>query len=228
MYTLNFLENNWFYENRYYFSNLVVCESEGYDIDNIIFNILDFISKYSCQKNDYKIAINESIWDKLMAKNKKDNGLEPSEYVAIKTKYNYKSAESFYDTKTEIGIEVSPGIFEKGIIRISNHPVDLTKWAENNSKYDFGISFVLEEKDKAIVNNEIVDIDDRIICIYEFTYKTNRNNFSFLNNLILEILDLKKNKKFLPCTTLFNGKHANIVTNKILESISKAIKKALN
>lgn len=159
-----------------------------------------------------------------MASINKQSGIKHSEYVANNVGYNYKSINSFYDNSTEIEIDIN-GILYKGIIRISDHEIALNNWALNNPKYDFGISFVIEENQSYWNGSNIVNVSDRSITIYEYTYLTSRQNFDFLNRLIYKIINIKHSGKYLANHVII-GKLFKVISNSSLyEKIMNNIKK---
>jgi hypothetical protein len=83
-----------------------------------------------------------------------------------------------------------------GIIRISDHDVDLQKWCEQNKKFDFGISFVIEETRNIYNRNTFITIPEKSICIYEYDFSINRKIIDTLDKLISNIIQIKINKKY--------------------------------
>ena len=179
-----------------------------------LINILNII--VNC-KYDYKIALNENSFTRLMNNINKQNGISSAEYVAHRSKFTHKSKydKSFYDKDTIIKIEKSDGTFSSGIVRVSDHDVDLQKWCKYNNEYDFGISFIIEENSGYWNGSNIVEIPNRTITIYEYTYMSSRQNFDFLDRLIYKIINIKQTKKYNVGQPIL-GKAPKIVSNSSL------------
>ncbi|WQJ53699.1 MAG: hypothetical protein [Wendovervirus sonii] len=230
-YTFNDIKSGWIKRNSLFINEFAVSDKNGDDIDRILVNIKEFIDKYQISENDERLAVNESIFDKLMNKAKKgqEKGISSAEYVAINTGYTNKanSEKSFYDKHHEIDITLEDNSKVKGIIRVSDHYINLQKWAENNTNYDFGISFVIQETSNEYQGNNIIEIPNRNICIFEYVYEYNRKNIGMLNQLISEILLIKRTGKYISNKVILNIE-PNIVNSSLLEKVKIAIKEGLN
>lgn len=102
----------------------MVLTEKDYDIEGILDNILNII--VNC-KYDYKIALNENSFTRLMNNINKQNGISSTEYVAHRSKFTHKSKhdKSFYDKDTIIKIEKEDRTFLSGIVKVSDRNVDL-------------------------------------------------------------------------------------------------------
>ena len=131
-------------------------------------------------------SVSESVGNGWYDKGKNET---PSEYVSRLAKRGSVSKSSTYDKAHPITIDLGNGKKETGIIRISDHRVDLGTWAKNNA-HNFGISFVFEDE-----NRKYPDIEydgKRIITVWEYIITgRDKNKLSLLRSIASSILDLE-------------------------------------
>lgn len=229
IYTLNNINSFVFKSTNNWWENHIICyESAGYDIDVTLSNIYSFIIEHQ-ESPTYKIAVNEDAFSKLMNTINKRQCVSSPEYITQNVRFTNKSKtdKSFYDKDTIIEIKKEDGrSIISGIIRISDHDVDLDQWAKNNRNNDFGISIVIEEEHCEYNGNDIITVPDRSISIYEYDFNINRKNIGELNKIIYSLLKIKKDK-FIDISKPINGKvpiHRQSVSEQIKTIIEKYYK----
>ncbi len=207
---MNYIDSTWVSNGNVFENDIILSESDGFDIDAILRNASQFISIHSAPNGLTEGRHTRTKQKKYASEN---TGLSPSEYVAHNdgNQKSAKSGKSFYDNTHTIQMTINENTVY-GSVRISNHEVDLGKWAMQ-CDLDFGISIVLYENDSELIGNNIVNTPGRQIHIYEYVKKVNRNNKAMLNQIISKIIDFKNNKKSWGTEDIIGGVSSKDVTN---------------
>ena len=135
-------------------------------------------------------------------------------------------------------MEISIGV--KGIIRVSNHKVDIGTFAENNPDIDYCVSLVVGESERLFPDKDAPQ--DRDIHIIEYVLnKDYENKERILMNIVDRIISMKTNGWTLDANVgimsrpfdktnkkkLFSERRNIIISEKDLRQIIKKIIKEI-
>lgn len=176
------IKSEWIREQR-----LGFCREIDYgimEIDDVLLlfdrmcHVADKISQFTFAKTQlaYSYSIDEGKATRKKSKKKGNfESLPKTTKVANDAKINAPITDgSIYEKRHKIVMNLPDGTQQEGIVRISDHIVDLGTWYEQNQPCTFGISIVIGEKSRTNYDKPLPS--GVTVTVYEYVLRSGKEN----------------------------------------------------